>query len=260
MAKRTQFDNVVIDTLGNALSNIEVGVYNVGTNTLSTIYTTRTGGTTKTNPFTTTSNGLVSFFTDPGTYEVRLHDLNGTPRISDRTIYHDSVGGDTQGIAGTQVEDSGISAVRIASDAVTNPKVADNAITTNEIADNAADANKTVLGVTYITQSSNYTPTSSYATITGMSTTLSAGTYIVFGKIVLDGTTGSPNLDIQLMHNAIAQESLLGINGVAAEDIFISIGPIAITATGSQTTLLQGRITVGAGTLVAGRLACIRQT
>lgn len=98
MAKRSEFSDVVIDLEGNALDGISVSVVHVGTSNEATLYTTRTGGGTKTNPFETTSNGLVEFYADPGTYEITFTDTELTPRISERTIVWEAVSGDDQGI------------------------------------------------------------------------------------------------------------------------------------------------------------------
>jgi hypothetical protein len=106
MPIRSQFDDVAIDTLGNAMANIEVTVYSAGTQTNANIYTQRSGGTTKSNPFVTDSSGLVSFWTEAGSYDVLWHDLDIPPRISDRQFTFESVSGATGGIANSQIGDA----------------------------------------------------------------------------------------------------------------------------------------------------------
>lgn len=104
MAERSQYDEPVIDTAGNALANIQVSVYLETSPVLATLYSTRSGGGTISNPITTGITGLVSFFADPGVYRLELHDTEVPERISDRTIYWDSVSGDDDGIPVSLIE------------------------------------------------------------------------------------------------------------------------------------------------------------
>lgn len=114
MAKRANFDDVTLDVEGNALSGVEVSVY-YEAGSLATIYSAKTGGGTKSNPITTGTNGLVQFWAEPGSYRLDVHDPTIPARISDRSVYWDSVSGDTTGgISGTQLEDSGVTLAKLA--------------------------------------------------------------------------------------------------------------------------------------------------
>ena len=65
------FDNVA----GSPLPSTPVSVYLVGTTTLASLYTSRTKATAAANPTATDSRGNVSFFADPGDYDLLC---NGT--------------------------------------------------------------------------------------------------------------------------------------------------------------------------------------
>lgn len=78
-----------------ALSGVQVTVYNSGTTTPAIIYKTKTGatqgpvasaGATGNNPFTTGATGSAEFWAEPGAYDVFVQDLLSTPRISNKTI------------------------------------------------------------------------------------------------------------------------------------------------------------------------------
>ncbi len=157
MSVRGVFNDVVINTSGNVLANVQVDVYAVGTTTPVTIYSSRTGGSTLSNPIITGSTGNVYFFAPPGTYSVKFSDTISPVRFSTRTVVWDSVSGDTAdgGIALTQleggtanralitngatgrVEVGQIDAAALATDAVTNVKIADDAVTEAKIDTNA---------------------------------------------------------------------------------------------------------------------------
>lgn len=104
MAVRSQFDTVAIDGEGNALSNVNASVYNAGTTDLVTIYSTRSGGGTLSNPITTTSTGIIQFWATPGSYDIKFEDNEIPARISTRTIGWEAVSGATAGIAATQLD------------------------------------------------------------------------------------------------------------------------------------------------------------
>lgn len=155
MAKRANFDDVVLGVDGAALEGIEVTVYESDGSTEATIYGSKSGGTT-TNPIVTPSTGLVQFWASPGEYVLEFHDPELPARISDRIYHFQAVSGDTAGIDGAQVEDSGIDTLQLASNSVTNPKVADNAIGTAELIDDAVTQAKRASKLyTKVTKSSN---------------------------------------------------------------------------------------------------------
>lgn len=82
---RAQFYDVGIDQYGNAISTTKVTVYETGTTTLVTIYENATGSTVKSNPFNST-NGDISFFAEPGDYDVKIEDTNSPASFTTRTV------------------------------------------------------------------------------------------------------------------------------------------------------------------------------
>lgn len=167
MAFRVGFDDVVIDTSGNALSNVEVSVYKTGTSELQTIYNERSGGSTKTNPFTTTSTGRITFYIESPQFDVTVKDLNVPERFTARTITIDRVpGGGTSAqvlvsnasglfVPATMSGDATISstgaltignekveAKHLKSAAVEEAKIKDAAVSTTKIKDAAVTSSK----------------------------------------------------------------------------------------------------------------------
>lgn len=120
MAVRDQFNDTVIDTSGNSMSGVEVTVYVGETATKATLYTTKTGGGTVANPVTSPSNGQLQFWLPPGLYRIVYHDTQLPARFTDRTIYWSATSGDTQGIAGTQIENQAITSARLHPDVQTD--------------------------------------------------------------------------------------------------------------------------------------------
>lgn len=104
MSERSYYDTVAIDTEGNALEDIQVTVVDRASGDPATIYTTITGGSTKPNPFTTGINGLISFSAPPGSYRLDLTDTQLPQRVSDRSLYWDSVSGYDNGIPASKLE------------------------------------------------------------------------------------------------------------------------------------------------------------
>lgn len=86
---RSQYAEVVTFIDSGALkpaNNARVSVFLPGTTTLVTIYTTRTAGTTKSNPFTTGSDGAVEFWAEWGDYDIKYEDLNVPARFGAKTF------------------------------------------------------------------------------------------------------------------------------------------------------------------------------
>ncbi len=165
MSQRTKYDNVVIDTNGNALANAQVDVYTVGTTTPVSIFSTRSGGGTIANPIVTTSTGLVSFWVPPGTYDIKFSDTLASPRFSTRTVTFEAVSGDTAtgGIAWTQMEAgtaskvvqtdasgdiifADIATAGIPADSITSTQIGPSAVTASELATNAVTSTKILDG------------------------------------------------------------------------------------------------------------------
>lgn len=118
MAKRSQFYAVATDTEGNSLADVTVTVYNVGTEVEATIYAQRSGGSTTPSSFETGADGEITFWAEPGAYDIHLEDSILPNRIGEKTITWDSVSGDAQGIDGNQLEALGIDIFRMGDNSV----------------------------------------------------------------------------------------------------------------------------------------------
>lgn len=66
-----RYQNVVIDTNGNAIPTVTVSVYDKGTTNLSVIYSDN-GITPKSNPFSSSSDGGFTFYAANGRYDIAL--------------------------------------------------------------------------------------------------------------------------------------------------------------------------------------------
>lgn len=157
MSFRVGFDDVIIDTAGNALSNVEAAVYKVGTSELLTIYSQREGGSSKSNPITTTSNGRVQFFVESSVFDVAIHDTEVPARFSDRTVTIDRTPGSGTGgqmyvanssglfVPTTMSGDATLSntgALTIGEEAVTASKIGSGAVTAAKIGSGAVTEEK----------------------------------------------------------------------------------------------------------------------
>jgi microcystin-dependent protein len=105
MLERFQPDPVGLPTIWatRTLRDIRISVYAPGTTTLQTIYSARTGGTTKGNPFTTGDDGYAEFYADSGGYDIKMEDTQGPARIATKTIFWNAVNGEAGGIPPTQL-------------------------------------------------------------------------------------------------------------------------------------------------------------
>ena len=93
---RSQYSEVVTFVDAGVLkpaNNARVSVYDQGTTTLVTIYTTRGAGTTKSNPFTTDSTGTAEFWAEWGEYDIKYEDLNVPARFGTKTFGWSSTSG-----------------------------------------------------------------------------------------------------------------------------------------------------------------------
>jgi len=135
-------------TLGNV--RVEVWELEPGLDTRfptkPTLYTTRTGGTTKTNPFFTNDFGQVEFYTNPGRYEIELVDQVTPKRIVDRVgsgcVGWSAVAGDhnhtlpdSRLVVTASLTDLSVTTPKLADTAVTTPKITDAAVTTPKLGD-----------------------------------------------------------------------------------------------------------------------------
>ncbi len=133
--KRGVFDDVAIDLEGNALADIEITVTDHSDNAVA-IYSSKTGGA-KANPFETDATGLVQFWAPPGSYKIIFSDTEIVPRVSDRTVYWESISGDSDGIGGTQLEDGAVTEAKLADSSVEAAKIGSSAIQYNHLADDS---------------------------------------------------------------------------------------------------------------------------
>lgn len=93
---RTQYSEVVTFIESGTLKpadNARVNVYLPGTTTNVTIYTTRTGGVTKANPFTTVADGVAEFWAEWGDYDIKYEDLTVPSRFGPKTFGWSSTSG-----------------------------------------------------------------------------------------------------------------------------------------------------------------------
>lgn len=93
---RTQYAEVVTFITAATLkpaNNARVSVFQPGTTTLVTIYTTRSAGTTKANPFTTGSDGAAEFWAEWGDYDIKYEDLEVPSRFGTKTFGWSSTSG-----------------------------------------------------------------------------------------------------------------------------------------------------------------------
>ena len=130
------------------LSGVRVSVFNRGTTTLATIYQAPTGAsqgptpgagaTNGPNPFTTGPSGAMEFWCDgPSTYDVLIHDLQGPPRLSDRTFGWNCFPADDAVIVTRMLGDIQVTTAKIADSAISNTKLANLSVSTGKIQDNA---------------------------------------------------------------------------------------------------------------------------
>lgn len=103
---RSQFADTAIDQYGSAVISTRVTVYNAGTTTLSTVYENEVGSTLKGNPFNATT-GYISFWMEPGSYDVVVSDQGIPPSYSTKTIRFDSIPA-IEGVSSSTIIDEAI--------------------------------------------------------------------------------------------------------------------------------------------------------
>lgn len=166
MSQRSGFDSVFIGSSGNPLINISATVLD-GLNNPVTVYESKTGGAAKAQPIVTSSAlpGHVSFWAEPGYYQVEITDNQIPARFATRKIPFDAVAGDTtsgsEGIDSNQIDltnmTNRIATSMLQNDSVTSDKLRDDAstdgnraVTTNHIRDLAISTAK--LATSAVTQ------------------------------------------------------------------------------------------------------------
>ena len=98
--------------------------------TVATIYSGPTGAAT-TNPFLA-STGNISFWADPGSYDIYIEDTAVSPNFAPKTIRWESIPGD-KGIISEMLGDGEVVTDAIGANAVTTLKIVDSAITSAKI-------------------------------------------------------------------------------------------------------------------------------
>jgi len=126
---------VLPNPLGGLLASVKVGVYNASTATLATVWTTATLASKAVNPFYTDPTGVLSFWTQPGAYDIKLED--GLGRIAERRLPWDSVSGQEQGIAKSQLENAFLTNPKLAKQTLTATKFATAAVAAVDIKPNS---------------------------------------------------------------------------------------------------------------------------
>lgn len=91
------------DWSARPIRDVRVSVFAPGTTTLQTIYSARTGGAAKANPFTTGDDGFADFWADSGGYDIKIEDTQAPARVATKTIGWSSVSGETGGIPASQL-------------------------------------------------------------------------------------------------------------------------------------------------------------
>lgn len=153
---RSGFDSVFIDTEGTPIVGLSAIVLNED-NEQVTVYEAKTGLAPRTQPMTTTSAapGLLTFWAEPGFYQIQISDNQNPPRFSSRKIPFDAVAGDTtsgnEGIVASQIRlTSAVTTNMLQNDSVTADKLRDDAstdsnraVTRNHIRNESVTASKT---------------------------------------------------------------------------------------------------------------------
>lgn len=105
MLERFQVDPVGLPGIyaTRPMRDIRISVYAPGTTTLQTIYSARTGATTKGNPFTTGDDGYAEFWAESAGYDIKIEDTQGPARIPTKTIGWNALNGEAGGIPPAQL-------------------------------------------------------------------------------------------------------------------------------------------------------------
>lgn len=184
---RSNYNEVVIDNEGNALENIQVTVIDTETDDEALIFSGMTGGSTQANPFITGGNGVIDFKAAPGSYRLDLHDTELPARVSDRSLYWQSVPGADQGIPTEKVDLTGVTGdISIDEDGVSS-------IGAGKVGSGTLDLTSVYLK----TLDDDYFPTSAVYENVIVQPTPNAGTYFYIATINLSGaqTTGASGIN-----------------------------------------------------------------
>lgn len=169
---RAQFYDVGIDSQGNAITTTKVSVFLRGTTVLATIYENENGATPKSNPFDATT-GFITFWSEPGEYDIQIEDINSPPSFATRTIGWSSIP---------------------AVDGVLTETIVDEAVTSNKIEDLSIDYTKNALspdnlssyGAMHVREPKNILGTT---TVNNTITSANISTLLLWDSVVLN--TGS---------------------------------------------------------------------
>lgn len=93
------------------LGNVQITVYKVVNGVrevaAANIFVGRSGGAPKANPFTTTVDGGVKFWADPGDYDIVVHDLDVPARVGDQDIGWQALSAAEKAIPKTMLPEGG---------------------------------------------------------------------------------------------------------------------------------------------------------
>lgn len=242
MSARSQYSDVVLDTSGNALEDISVTVKIAGTNTNATIYSTRAGGGTLTNPIVTTATGLVQFWAPPGSYDLTFHDTTLPARIDDRTITFEAVSGADGGIDGGQLPDGSSAQILITDGSDYTPRSLSGAVGVS-----------TTGAATIPNEYEQDTPTSlplggALTAVTGMSVVPGAGTWLVFAKVRIE-QNGNALVKVTLHDDDDTIVDLSELNGGGASS---GNNVASLVVMSRMTTSTTDAVTVKAGAISGG--------
>lgn len=146
VVKADQTLNATGDAVLTSLAGINWTSFNLnaaGAATSSNVYPARSGGTGVTGG-TTSYNGLIEFWAEPGEYKVTI--IDPSSRIGSKDIFWSSVSGQDGGIPGTkisnddalvsnQIQDGTIATADIGDSQITNAKLSSTAVTSSKIVD-----------------------------------------------------------------------------------------------------------------------------
>jgi hypothetical protein len=100
-----------------ALSGVQVFVYLPGTTTTATIYSGKTGASTKANPILTDATGLIEFYAEYGEYDIKFADTTVPARIATKTVSWNAVSAADGAIPTAKIgQDNGLGLATLADD------------------------------------------------------------------------------------------------------------------------------------------------
>lgn len=279
MAKRSNFIRTMLKA-GLPLASIRVNLYTASTNTLATVYRDKTTASVWTNPFFTSSTGIMNFWANPGTYDVAIDDPT-LARITARRLPWEAVSGDSEGLAGTQIDNNSGTTAKWKNYGLGASIYALNAVSTSHVQDGTiflqqgiATRDKTAdLPYCRLTRSGDFSP-SGYGTFEWSSgteqgddmwnagsptkiTIVTPGIYLIQATAVYSATEGTA-CQLDLRHS----ELLSGTVNIARKRIsWNAIGQahtisMFVSASAGDTITLYGSGTITTGSNMSATFLC----